>query len=121
MYADGPVCLGHGSGASLIDARLGADRRLSIGGHIRAAPFESGNLLMDPELVQELRQLREAVERLRETFESAASPASRTGQRDLADPEARLRRLSALFEDGVISDEDFENGKSALLGELLEA
>jgi hypothetical protein len=76
---------------------------------------------MDPELVQELRQLREAIERLRQTIESTAGSAVPTGQRNVLDPEGRLRQLSALFEDNLISDEDFENYKTALLAELMEA
>jgi hypothetical protein len=76
---------------------------------------------MDAELAQELRQLREAVERLRETIESAAGPAMAAGQQNVPGPEGRLRRLAALYGDGLITDTEFEDRKSELLAELMEA
>ncbi|MGC4936831.1 hypothetical protein [Kribbella sp. DT2] len=72
---------------------------------------------MDPELVQELKQLRQAIDRLRESFESATTPAT---QRDLPATEDRLRSLSTLFNEDVISDTDYEDAKATLLSDLVK-
>lgn len=81
--------------------------------------------MTDAELVQELRQLREAVERLRTSIDSATSarpmidgdePDARDRGQQIA---ALLEDLNGLYRSNTISDADYETSKEKLLARLV--
>jgi predicted RND superfamily exporter protein len=83
-------------------------------------------VVTDTELVQELRQLRDALERLRTSIDSATSAGTTINGDDGSDIRGRgqqiaalLEELNALYQSEAISDNDYETSKEKLLARLV--